>query len=193
MTGATRRDFLNLITLERAGRPKMSKWVRATFDKLERAEFVKSRDALFFDDQAFLDRQMPEAKMRSLLVLQEAKELVSCEHFAGQLAKAWGFDDVEEFEAFVAAGGCQSHPEYYRGVEHLQGGKSDPRPSAAPVDGRAATGPAIRAPDWFDRQGRPQWGPEGREYLAGAFAREAAGQTGQFGPSGGLQEDTTEE
>lgn len=187
MTGATRRDFLNLITLDRADRPKMSKWVKATFDKLERAEFVKSRDGAFFDDQAFLDRQMPEAKMRSLLVWQEVKEAVSLEQFAGLLAKAWGFDDVEEYEAFVAAGGCQTHPEYYRGFEHLQGRKSDS------VDGRAFAGPATRAPDWFDRQGRPQWGPEGREYLSAAFAREAPGQTGQSDPSGGLQEDAAEE
>lgn len=193
MTGATRRDFLNLITLDRADRPKMSKWVKATFDKLERAEFVKSREASFFDDQAFLDRQMPEAKVRSLMAWQDGLDALASEAYERIAASLWGFDNVEEWKAFVAAGGCETHPEYFRGFKHFQGREGDPGASASPVDGRASQGSAIRAPDWFDRQGRPQWGPEGREYLAGAFARETPGPVGQSDLSGGLQEDAAEE
>ena len=177
MTGATRRDYLNMITKDRGERPRMSKWVRATFDKLERQEFIDSRVA-GFDDDAFRARQMSEAKQRSLLVLQEVLQTVSNERYRRLLAQAWGFDDVEEFEAFVSAGGCENHPEYYGGwPEHLPGRQGDP---GASVDAGTAARGTKRAPDGYDRQGKPLWGPEGRDYLGAAFARpEAGGEAGE--------------
>ena len=193
MTGATRRDFLNLITLDRADRPKMSKWVKASFDKFERQEFIKGRTAAGFDEERFLDRQMSPEKQASLLVWQEGLQKLSDERFMKLQAEAWGFDDVEEFEAFAESGGCEAFPDRFRGFKHVQGRDGDPGTTSAPVDGWSAARGAIRSPDWFDRHGRPQWGPEGREYLAGAFAREGQGQTGQSDPSGGLQEDASQE
>lgn len=44
MTGATRRDYLNAICLDRAKRSLMSGWVGKTFDKLERQAFLEAAD-----------------------------------------------------------------------------------------------------------------------------------------------------
>ena len=177
MTGATRRDYLNMICKDRDQRPRMSKWVRATFDKLERQEFIDSRVA-GFDDDAFRDRQMSLEKQRSLLVLQEGLQKVANERFLEKLAHAWGFDDVEEFEAFAALGGTEDHPEYFRGwPEYLPGRQGDPGNS---VDAGSSPRGSKRAPSRFDRQGKPLWGPEGRDYIGAAFARrEAGGEAGE--------------
>ena len=187
MTGATRRDYLNLITLNREDRPRMSKWVRATFDKLERQAF-KDAALSTFDDDAFLERQMPEAKARSLLVWQEGLENLAADAIVSEMASRWGFDDVEEWEAFMAAGGAHSHPEYYVGPSprHLQGGgckaglgkRRCDCPRCHNLRARsAAVAASRRVPTRYDREGKPLYGPEGREYIAGAFARGDASGT----------------
>ena len=159
MTGATRRDYLNMITQDREVRPRMSKWVRATFDKLERQAFIDSSVAAF-DDEAFRDRQMPLEKQRSLLVLQEGLQKVSNERFTKLLALAWGFDDVEEFEAFVAHGGTENHPEYFRGwPEHVQGCQGD---SGGSVD----AGPLREAPSDLRRGSTVKESPSGVQKAA---------------------------
>jgi len=167
MTGATRRDYLNLITLDRADRPRMAKWVRASFDKLEREEFIKSR-VPGFDDEAFLARQMPEAKMRSLLVWKDGLEKAASDAMFAKVAWLWGFFDVEEFKAFAEAGGCETHPEYYceyRQVYVHNGARaSDGAANAEPLDVR-------RPPRGFDREGKPYWADPERDYLQPAFAR----------------------
>lgn len=182
MTGATRRDYLNLIVKDRSKRPFMSKWVRATFDKLERQEFVDTRNGAVFDDQGFRDRQMPLEKQKSMLVWQEGLQKLSNERFLKELALAWGFDDVEEFEAFAAAGGTENHPEYYRGWQGDLPGGSGNR-ATADVDARPASGSAKRPPTGYDRQGNPYWGEPGRDYLGAAFAREGQAAPGTGEPA----------
>lgn len=173
MTGATRRDYLNLIVRDRSKRPQMSKWVRATFDKLERQEFAKARVA-GFDDEAVRERQTSLDKTRRNLLIQGAREMVAAERFAKALAADWGFDDVEEFEAFAAHGGCEAHPEYKRGGPlNFPGSEGDT--GIASVDARPAAGSAKRPPTGYDRQGQPYWGEPGRDYLDGAFARTETG------------------
>jgi len=176
MTGATRRDYLNLIVRDRSKRPQMSKLVRATFDKLERQEFIKSRNAAYFDDDAFRERQTPLDKARANLSIQEAREQLATERVLAAIAAQWGFDDVEGFEEFAAHGGCESHPEYFRGGPlYLPGGSGDG--TITPVDARTAKGSSIKPPTGYDRQGRPYWGEPGRDYLGTAFARgEGNGQ-----------------
>ena len=182
MTGATRRDYLNLIVKDRSKRPFMSKWVRATFDKLERQEFVETRNGAVFDDQGFRDRQMPLVKQKSLLVWQEGLQKLSNERFLKELALAWGFDDGEEFEAFCQAGGTVNHPEYFRGWPgHLSGGQGDPRDAS--FHARAAERAAKRPPTGYDRQGNPYWGEPGRDYLGAAFAREGQADPGTGEPA----------
>jgi len=181
MTGATRRDYLNLIVRDRAKRPFMSPWVKATFDKLERQEFVKSRDAASFDDEAFLARQPSVDKVRSAMVWQDGLDKTLAERVGAYVAKEWGFDDVEEFEAFAAAGGIETHPEYFvGGTEYFPSsprGAGDAERSA--VDAGSADRSAKRAPTGYDRQGNPYWGEPGREYLAAAFERKkSGGETG---------------
>ncbi len=182
MTGATRRDYLNLICKDRAKRANMSKWVRATFDKLERQEFKDTRNAALFDDEAFRERQMPLDKQGSLLVWQEGLETLAAEAHVKALAAQWGFSDVEEFETFVANGGTTNHPEYFRGGPlDLHGGPGHPGTSEPPRPApRSVKRPATR----FDRQGQPQWGEEGRDYLGSAFARPDPGpESGTPDPS----------
>jgi len=170
MTGATRRDYLNLIVRDRSKRPQMSKWLKATFDKLERQEYINSRDAAMFDDEAFLQRQTPLAKQKSRLVWEEGLQKLAEERFYKALAQSWGFDDVEDFKAFADAGGIEAHPEYQRDWPvNVPGGAG--AGSAPAVDARTAQGSAKRPPTGFDRQGRPFWGEPGREYLGTAFAR----------------------
>lgn len=191
MTGATRRDYLNLIVRDRAKRPQMSKWVRATFDKLERQEFVNSRDGAHFDDEAFRERQRPLDKVRSSLLIQEARDKIAAEHFAKALAAEWGFDDVEEFESFAAAGGCETHPHYFRGGPlNIPGSQGNRR--SAHVDARPASGSAKRPPTGYDRQGRPYWGEPGRDYLGSAFARPEAGSRDADPQDRGMQEGPAE-
>jgi hypothetical protein len=165
MTGATRRDYLNAITKDRADRPRMSEWVAKTFDKLERGDYIKGLTG-GFDDEAFLSRQMPEGKMRSLMAWREGLDEIAADRMTDLIAAEWGFDDVEEFKAFVEAGGCQAHPEYWRGAVHV--------PDRAGAAGAGADAPrtaARRAPTGYDRQGKPYWGEPGTEYLAGAYDR----------------------
>jgi hypothetical protein len=185
MTGATRRDYLNLIVRDRSKRPQMSKWVRATFDKLERREFIASRaDALLppmppcpapwtEKGQLLLDRK--HVKIASYAFHNEALAAWHAE------AQAWGFDDVEEFKAFAEAGGCENHPEYFRGgpVNLPRSAGTGTCASAGQVAGdrsavpsRPADRTAPRPPTGYDRQGRPYWGQPGRDYLPSAFARE---------------------
>ena len=191
MTGATRRDYLNLIVRDRAKRPFMSKWVRATFDKLERQEFVNSRVA-GFDDQAFRDRQPSLDKVLHNLLIGEARDMIAQEKWAKLLAAQWGFDDVEEFEAFAAAGGCQTHPEYFvGGAKHFPRGAGNPG-GPGDVDARpAARKSAKRSPTGYDRQGKPYWGNPERDYLAAAFARDGDGSAS--GQAGTVQEVPAQE
>lgn len=180
MTGATRRDYLNLVVRDRSKRPQMSKWVRATFDKLERQDFVNSRDAGQFDDEAFRERQTPLDKMRSRLLIQEARDKMSAERFAKALAAEWGFDDVEEFETFVAAGGCQTNPEYFRGGAFDVPGSAGAGSHVRPIPDRVVQGKtSVRPPTGYDRQGVPYWGEPGRDYLGTAFARDEGSPQGE--------------
>jgi len=169
MTGATRRDYLNQIVTDRSARPRMSKWTAKTFDKLERQAFI-DESTKPFDADAFLSRQMPLEKQASLLAMEDLKAQVNAEAFGKVLATAWGFDNVEEFEAFASAGGCENNPGAFRGfpghVPGIPGYHS--RPFADGAFKRSAKSPPTR----FDRQGRPQWGVEGAEYIAAAFARQ---------------------
>jgi len=182
MTGATRRDYLNLIVRDRSKRPQMSKWLKATFDKLERQEFINSRDAAMFDDEAFLQRQTPLAKQKSRLVWEDGLQKVANECFYKALAQSWGFDDVEEFKAFADAGGIEAHPEYQRDWPlNVPGGAG--AGSAPAVDARTAQGSAKRPPTGFDRQGRPYWGEPGRDYLGTAFARGEGNPEDESGES----------
>ena len=171
MTGATRRDYMNMITTDRADRGRMSKWVRATFDKLERQAFVDAADSgKPWADDHFADRQIPLAKQRGLLVWQDGLDKLAAERHIEALATAWGFEDVEEFEAFVEAGGCENHPEYFRGwPEHVPSSRSEAEAGHRPSP------PARKAPSRYTREGKPEWGPEGRDYLPGAFARPETG------------------
>jgi len=180
MTGATRRDYLNMITKDRDLRPRMSKWIKATFDKLERREFIDSAEF-----PAMTEIPQGDAALTPLgeLMLERrhasiARSAYLSETLAGWLREAalWGFDDVEEFQAFVEAGGRENHPEYFRGgSQHVQGVEGHSRDS---VDARPVARSAKRPPDRYDRQGKPLWGPEGREYLGAAFARREAGAEG---------------
>lgn len=178
MTGATRRDFLTLIKATRAERPRMSKWLQASFDKMERQAFADERIS-GFDDEGFLARQGSPDKARSRIVLDKLREKVADDNWTKVQAAAWGFEDVEEFEAFAEAGGCQAHPEYFQGVpEHVQGSACNKGPgrscSCQECQGLRAKAAAAKAhlvpPTGHDRQGRPYWGEPGREYIAEAFA-----------------------
>lgn len=176
MTGATRRDYLNAITTDRAKRPQLSEWVGRTFDKLERQAFIDSAVS-GFDDRAFLDRQEPENRTRSRIVWEDGINAVRAEAWAVRLAQEWGFEDVEEFEAFAAAGGCENHPEYYRGTsEHVSDGAS----AASTRRRSAASSP--RQPTRFDRQGRAIG--SGYEPLAGVFDRAARSASGDAREAG---------
>ena len=224
MTGATRRDFLNLITLDRADRPRMSKWVQATFDKLERQDYVKSsvKGAPWPDDY-FAAWQAPVEAVRARIAEEDkwgeggfrgrVARMMEADAQAGRLRYAPGRVRIRDrdpkgrywnvpkkhlwYEAAVAFdfGQCsfpfegQSAPYFSESwVElYFQAGNGSPKARARFASHRK------RAPDWYDRQGRPQWGAEGRQNFASAFAREAPGEGGQSDPSGGLQEDTAQE
>lgn len=204
MTGATRRDFLNLITKDASKRPQMSKWVRATFDKLERQDFVDSASA-YFDDTAFLQRHTPEHIQNDRLIGQEFRDKTASDQFLIGLAKKWGFDSVEEFEAFAEAGGCQAHPEYFSDtVEQDAGSAGDQGHSAfgvctcAKCEFFRARASEIRAriylpPRGYDREGNPYWTDPDREYLAGVFDRDTVQARGEAIASDGLQTDPPEE
>lgn len=169
MTGATRRDYLNAITVEREKRGRMSEWVGKTFDKLEREAFIKATEAAApWPDDHFTSRQMSEAKQASLLVWEDGKSQVDADAMTRKVAWLWGFHDVEEFEAFAAAGGCDAHPEYYceyRKV-HVPHGTS---PQDAAKRPQAA---GIRPPSSFDREGKPYWGDPKKPPLPTVFARQ---------------------
>lgn len=63
MTGATRRDYLNAITIDPADRGRMSEWVQKSFDKLHLQREIDWREQLPPDVQfqAMLDMYLPEA------------------------------------------------------------------------------------------------------------------------------------
>lgn len=178
MTGATRRDYLNLITQDPKDRNRMSKWVRATFDKLERQAFADSCRA-GFNDEAFLARQRPEIEVRAQIERDDWFSKLASDAILQQVAWAWGFNNVQEFEIFAEAGGCEAHPEYYRnwafdvqdGASAQEAGK---RPSAADLR---------RPPTSFDREGNPLWIDPDRDYLPGAFKRSEGPGAGEGTPS----------
>lgn len=224
MTGATRRDFLNLITLDRADRPKMSKWVKATFDKLERQDYLKAGGSeVPWPDDHFSARQPSVEAVRARITDEDkwgegglrgrVTRIIAIEADAGILfhppgrvrlrardpgGRYWNVPKKHLwYEAAVAFdfGQCsfpfegQSAPFFgARWVElYFQAGNGSPRARARFASHHR------RAADWFDRHGSPQWGPDGREYLAAAFARETPGETGQSDLEGRLQEDASEE
>jgi len=214
MTGATRRDYMNMITTDRAERPRMSKWVRATFDKLERQRFADECDGGGFDDQRIIDRAEPvERVLRRLRwedVEQNAEHARMDEAGAAAFAEWFGFQNDEQgwqefytaFPDFLDIHGGTYVPwaQHVQGCscEHCLAGRSPPDwrvgtdlegqastqthwlPVGAIPDGkkppaRKRRSVQKRAPDRYDRQGKPLWGPEGRDYLPGAFARGEAG------------------
>lgn len=167
MTGATRRDFLNAITKDRAKRPRMSDWVGKTFDKLERQEFIESATEAM-NEEHFRERQ-------------EAATLA-----AEKQRQAWakGFSDVKEWEEFEARGGVEALGSYTIGSRPWDvqdrprpcrnpssdchcASCSDRRARAASAADRAAERVQVR-----DRQGRLAGRGRG-SYLAGAFDRAA--------------------
>lgn len=194
MTGATRRDYLNLICQDRDERPRMSKWVRATFDKLERQAFAEACSvSIPWADDHFAVREAETSRMMAAQASSEAWHKLRgryiIEHgigwvivFVSPRRKSgsddgrevrYVYEDEAEFEAAAACAGRQSE-----GSAELFPRRA--RNSRASVDAGASARSAKRPPDWFDRQGKPQWGPEGRDYLGTAFARsEAGGEAGE--------------
>nr|QJB21558.1 MAG: replication initiator protein [Microvirus sp.] len=179
MTGATRRDFLNAITKDRAKRPRMSEWVGKTFDKLEREQFVEAA-VLPIDEERFRERQ-------------EAARLA-----AEKQRSAWakGFQDVKEWEEFEARGGVEAFGVYTIGSRPWDvqdrprpcgnpspsctcGSCGDRRERAAADAGRAAGRVRTR-----DRQGRVT-GEPGRQYLPRAFERKRGTPAADEGMSPG--------
>jgi len=104
MTGATRRDYLNLIVQDREKRPFMSRWVRASFDKLERQAFKDGADvSIPWADDRFADREMDLAKLTRRLrfedLEQEQESAIDDETFR-RLADYYGIENNgEAFEA----------------------------------------------------------------------------------------------
>jgi len=215
MTGATRRDYLNMITQDRSERPRMSKWVRATFEKLERQAFVDAADhsAPWADDH-FAHLEIDAEKLSRRLMWEDLDRDVMCDKFDEAKAAAFAFDhgfenNEQGWQAFYTefpdyfdihfgtyvpwakhVSGCscsyclagESPPDWRIGTV-LEGQASTqshwldplPLPEGAKVKRKPRRSVAKRAPDWFDREGKPRWGPEGREYLAGVFSRPSAG------------------
>lgn len=172
MTGATRRDFLNAITKSRAARPRMTKWVAKTFDKLERQEYI---DGVAWPPLPVVAPE-PQWTENGKLLQSQRHARIAADAFEKEridFALSWGFDDVEEFEAFWKAGGYDS-PDYRGRPQYLQ----DRTGAAATRPRSAARG--FKAPTRFDRQGKPV-GPADREYLAGAYDRDGKAGSSEAG------------
>lgn len=190
MTGATRRDYLNMITKDASLRPRMSKWVRATFDKLERQDFVRASDsvALWADDH-FAER---ERETDRILAAQARKDSLHrlrgeyiLEHDIGHVivftsprlkpdsdngrSVRYVYEDEAEYEAALSCALRQSEGSAEL-FPHVSSAARTRRRSA--LDAGAAS---RRPPSRYSREGKPEWGPEGRDYLAGAFARPGSG------------------
>lgn len=216
MTGATRRDYLNMITKDRGERPRMSKWVRATFDKIERQAFVEASDiGKPWADDHFSARQPDLAKLLSRLRFEDFEQDQPSDKFGDEdwvrLAAYYGIENNgEAFEKFfrenpdfldrisgtfvpwaqhVSGCACEAcvagrSPVDWRVGTSLEG-KTATQTSWGPIGKiprggserptRSASPDGRRAPDRYDRQGKPLWGPEGRDYLGSAFARREAG------------------
>lgn len=188
MTGATRREFMNAITRARVSRPRMSKWVGRTFDKLERDEFKHEANTGDLAEQIaqtnenILARHKPlEKQMRQMKYAIDKSELDAqalVDRIEKQVADEWGFDDVEEFQGFCDNYGPSTRPELWRGSRNLHnsassrdagggtGGASRP-PSRVSVIGGAK-----RPPDTFDRQGKPEY----QDRLSHVFDRDRPGR-----------------
>lgn len=182
MTGATRRDYLNAITQARSQRPRMSKWVAKTFDKLERDEFIKQADtATRWPDNYFTDRQEPVEKTVSRIVWEDGIAEARADAMMARIASYWGFPDVEEFKAFAEAGGLDAHPEYEgRGPWYI------PDRASAPDVAQRPSGTGLRPPTGYDRQGKPYWGDPENPPLPDAFRRPEPNEGGPSGDEEGL-------
>lgn len=169
MTGATRRDFLNAITQDRAKRGRMSKWVGQTFDKLERQEFIDGA-VLPMDEERFFERQ-------------ESARLAAEKQ---RIAWSKGFNDVKEWEEFEARGGVEAFGTYTIGsrpwdVQDRSRPCRNPslycdcpscgyRRERVEADAGRASGPRVKR----DRTGRIER-RSASEYLPNAFDRKRAG------------------
>lgn len=182
MTGATRRDYLNAITIERAKRDQMSEWVGKTFDKLERDEFKKGADMITpWADDHFAAR---EAETSRIMAAQERKgywqrargryiednDIWSVVVFTSPRRKPdtdngrrvrYVYQDEAEYDAAVACAARQAEGS----PELFPDGKSEARASKR----LAASAPSD--PTEFDRQGNPVWST--RPPLADVFARKS--------------------
>jgi len=169
MTGATRRDYLNAITLDRADRPQMSEWVAKTFDKIERQEYIDACDtSVPWPDDHFSSRGLSLEQMSARLLTQDAIGKIAEDAILLDMASRWGFDNVEEWQGFIENGGATAHPEYYIGPTRdvsRSSGQSDAGKRSAPS--------GLRTPTEFDRQGRPA--KSNRTPFPDAFARTSSG------------------
>lgn len=162
MTGATRRDYLNMITQLSGDRDRMSPWVRKTFDKLERLRFAESCAYPPLPPEPPAGPEWTEAgrllqSERHAKLVEHDRETARLDHMLAR-----GFTDEEDYQAYVANGGLFA--EYLARHEvNLSHGASPP-----PVAQRPG-GPGIRPPTGFDRQGKPYWGDPDRDHLAGVF------------------------
>lgn len=205
MTGATRRDYMNMITTDRSERPRMSKWVRATFDKLERQAFAEAADgSVWWPDDHFAEREreterIEAARARKEYWQEKRREYIS-EYGIGSVIVFTSarvkpdsdngrsgrrvYEDEAEYDEAVACAARQAE-----GSAEL----FPSRGSEAKARRRAAA-PARKAPTRFSREGKPLWGEEGRDYLPAAFARpERGAEGGEPDDAGGdLQADPSD-
>lgn len=100
LTGALRRDYLNAITVDPADKPKLSEWVRATFEKHERQrllDVLNSQDPdtllqLFLDRTADREEQTRMARLwKQLRENDELDALIarSCDNVLRRVGGRW--------------------------------------------------------------------------------------------------------
>lgn len=192
MTGATRRDYLNAITTERAKRSRMSEWVGKTFDKLERQAYIESRQTCEpWPDDHFAAR---ERETERIMAAQARKEMWAGKRAEYIRERVWAsvvvytsprvkpdsdigrrvrhvYEDEAEYADACACAARQSEgsPELF----------PDGRSTEATRRRSAASAP--REPSRFDRQGRPIG--SGYEPFAWFFdrARACAGDAREAG------------
>lgn len=187
MTGATRREYLNHITKKKDQRARMSRWVRTSFDKIARDEFVKSRREAPVPPPV----ERSGGELTPLGRLQQTADHVRIASTAFQreelesvfrFAKMMGFDDVESFQKFKDAVGPEQFSAAFRNRqvdvsgEQCSAGLGKRACKCSRCSAFAARAEALRKtakpPRGFDRQGVAFWVDPDADYLGTPFARE---------------------
>lgn len=202
MTGATRREFLNLITSSYKDRPKLSKWARTSFDAYRDRERKEAAQAQPLPPLPEPKAPLTEQGIAALVkkTIDAAERQRQNEHL--DVIQDWGFKSVEEYEAFEAAGGYAANPDL-EGNPFRPGSGDVPRgeghkglTSSRAADQAACADVARRKalksePRFFDRQGNPLTRSE--KVYRPAWPYENPSQGNLPDPGEGLQEDAAPE